>query len=95
MALNSPENFGKPISEKLSSYLKKHTTGRDRAKVHDITTISSETQTSILLRRRSLTKKNVCAIIELTRIAIQNCMTSRREAKVAKEYLTKELPKAT
>ena len=95
MALNSPENFRKPISGQLSEYLREHSSKADRAEVSIKTGVGSSTIRDVVYQNRSLTKNNVKAIIALMKIAIQNCMRSREEAKEAKEYLTKELPLAT
>lgn len=92
MAIREQDNYGKPISEKLSKYLKKHTTNEDRANVSISTGVGTSTIRDVVYRNNSLTEKNSVAIEELMRFAIKNCMRSTKDNEEALEYLVNELP---
>ncbi|SOC79855.1 hypothetical protein SAMN06296241_1393 [Salinimicrobium sediminis] len=67
------EQFGNPISEKLSNYLRTYTGKDDRANVSRMTGVGSSTVRDVAFRNNNLTESNSRAIIELMRIAIINC----------------------
>lgn len=72
MALFDKEHYGKPISEKLSDYLKKYTNSNDRANAATISGVGTSTIRDVMYRNNSLTEENSKGIIELMRIAIKN-----------------------
>ena len=76
MALFDKEHFGKPISEKLSSYLRTYTDKFDRADVSTKTNVGTSTVRDVVYRSNALTENNSKAIIELMRIAIKNCQSN-------------------
>lgn len=73
MALFDKEHFGKPISEKLSDYLRTYSDKFDRADVTTKTGISTSTIRDVVYRSNAITEQNSKAIVELMRIAIKNC----------------------
>ena len=85
-------HFGKPISEKLSEYLKEFTTTNDRANVSEKCNVGTSIIRDVVFRYRTITANNSEAIIELMRIAIKNCMNKMASAKSAKQYLESNLP---
>lgn len=80
-------HFGKPISDKLSNYLRKHTDKFDRANVSTKTNIGTSTIRDVVLRTNSLTESNSKAILELMKIAVKNCTFSIKSTSEAKEEL--------
>ena len=74
------EQFGNPISEKLSNHLKTYTSNNDRANVSRMTGIGSSTVRDVAYRNNNLTESNSKAIIELARIALINCSNSIEDA---------------
>lgn len=85
------ENYGNPISERLSNLLKTYTTSNDRANVSRMTGVGSSTVRDVVYRNNNLTESNSRAIIELIHIAIINCNNSVNDAREAVEYLQSEL----
>ena len=79
-SLLKDEQFGNPISEKLSNYLRTYTTSNDRANVSRMTGVGSSTVRDVAYRNNNLTEGNSKAIIELARIAIMNCDNSIEDA---------------
>jgi len=87
MALFDKENYGKPISVKLSRYLRAHTNKHDRADVSEKTGVGTSTIRDVIFRVNSLTENNSKAIIPLMRIAIKNCEKSISTSAEIKEGL--------
>ena len=81
------EEFGNPISEKLSNLLRSHITKDDRANVSTTTGIGSSTVRNIVFRSTTLTEDNSKAAIELVNVAIKNCETTIANANKAKHEL--------
>lgn len=88
MALFEQEHFGKPISEKLSEYLRRYTDKYDRADVSIKTGVGTSTIRDVVFRANALTENSSVAIIELARIAINNCTHNIEKAVEVKEELT-------
>lgn len=92
--MNSPikvlkdEQFGNPISEKLSNLLRCYTTNNDRANVSISTGVGSSTVRDVSYRNNNLTEDNSKAIIALVEIAIKNCRESISNAQKALKYLS-------
>lgn len=84
------ENYGKPISEQLSYYLRKYTGNHDRADVSVKTGVGTSTIRDVSYRNNALTEENSKAITELVRKAIENCQSNITESAEAVEVL-KEL----
>lgn len=89
--IGDPEQFGKPISEQLSEYLKQYTTSNDRANVCQQTSIGTSTIRDLVYRNNNLSKSNYIAVVELMRIAVRNCTQKINDSKQAKRYFESEL----
>ena len=81
------ENFGNPISEKLSNYLRAHTSKDDRANVAITTGVGTSTIRNVVFRSNTLTEDNSKAIVELVKVAIENCQKSIGEESQAMKAL--------
>ncbi|GAB1856762.1 hypothetical protein MHTCC0001_15980 [Flavobacteriaceae bacterium MHTCC 0001] len=73
MKVFTNEDYGELIGEQLSKYLKKTTDVNDRVRVHKKTGVGTSTIRDVVYRRNRLTKDNAIAIVELIKIAKQNC----------------------
>jgi hypothetical protein len=89
--IGDPEQFGKPISEQLSEYLKEYTTTNDRADVCEQTSIGTSTLRDVVFRYNSLSKTNYIAVVELMRVAVRNCTQRIQSSKQAKRFFESEL----
>lgn len=89
MALFTEDQFGNPISEKLSKYLRDWTDKEDRANVASMPTVNVSTSTirDVVFRSNNLTKDNSFAILELMKIAVANCNNRIAYAKKVKREL--------
>lgn len=85
------EEFGRPISEKLSNYLRAYTDKDDRADVAATTGVGTSTIRNVIFRSNSLTEDNSKAIIEMVRIAIENCESRMKNAREAVKDLKSSL----
>jgi len=92
--INDSENYGKPISEELSTYLKEYTDNNDRANVAAKTGVSISTIRDVTYRNNNLTESNAVAILELMRIAVANCTNKIKYSKQVKKVLETQLPVA-
>lgn len=88
------EQIGKPVSDKLSDYLKKFTSEQDRAKASVESGVGFHTLKSLAIGRINITEANVVGLIELVKIAIEKCVTQAKEANVTKAKLQKLLKTA-
>jgi len=79
--------FGKPISEKLSTILRRNTTKDDYANVAALTNISFSTIRDVVYRTNSLTKSNSKAIKILIQIAFENSLARQLQAESDKIFL--------
>lgn len=77
------ERFGQPISEKLSKLLRAYTGKYDRSRVARLTGVHTSTIRDVSYGTNSLTENNSKAIVELIRIAIDNCNNSVTDAREA------------
>ena len=87
MALFEQQHFGKRISEKLSKYIRAYTGKNDFADVAERMGVSASTIRDVCHRYNTLTENSAPAIIEMMRIAIQNCNSRIKNAEVAKTEL--------
>lgn len=86
-----PEEYGKPINEKLSIILRRNTSKDDFANVASITNVSFSTIRDVLYRTNSLTYSNSKAIRELIKIAFDNALGTQLQAENDKHFLNKLL----
>ncbi|TMM58875.1 hypothetical protein FEE95_05435 [Maribacter algarum] len=86
-----PEEYGKPINERLSIILRRNTTKDDFANVAAITNVSFSTIRDVLYRTNSLTYSNSKAIRELIKIAFDNALARQLQAENDKHFLNKLL----
>lgn len=86
-----PEEYGKPINERLSIMLRRNTTKDDFANVAAITNVSFSTIRDVLYRTNSLTYSNSKAIRELIKIAFDNALARQLQAENDKRFLNKLL----
>jgi len=80
-------DFGKPISEKLSVILRRNTTKDDYANIAAITNISFSTIRDVIYRTNSLTKSNSKAIGILMQTAFENSLARQLQATSDKIFL--------
>jgi len=92
MSLFQEENYGKPISEKLSEYLRAYTDKDDRANVSSETGVSVSTIRDVSYRNNMVTGGNAVAMIALMKIAVVNCTNKIQHAKKAKDYMMQNIP---
>lgn len=85
------DSYSKPISEKLSEYLRDWTNKQDRADVSRITKIGLSTIRDVVYRNNSLTEENSKAIVELMKIAVVNCTNKIAYAKKVKRVFGRQL----
>lgn len=88
------DNYGKPISEKLSEYLRDWTDKQDRADVSRETKIGLSTVRDVVYRNNSLTEENSKAILELMKIAVKNCTNKIEYGKRVRKEFEKQLKSA-
>jgi len=86
-----PEDFGKPINERLSSILRRNTSKDDFANVAAITNVSFSTIRDVIYRTNSLTYSNSKAIRELIKIAFDNALARQLQSENDKHFLNKLL----
>ncbi len=86
------EDYGKPISEQLSTTLRRNSTKNDLANIAAITNVSFSTIRDVLYRTNSLTPSNSKAILELIRISFDNSLARQLQAEGDKQYLNTFLP---
>lgn len=70
-------DYGKPISEKLSTVLRRNASKNDFANIAGQTNISFSTIRDVVYRTNSLTKSNSNAIKILTRAAFENSIAHK------------------
>lgn len=87
------EDFGKPITEKLSIILRRNSTKDDYANIAAATNISFSTIRDVVYRTNSLTSANSIAITELIRIAFENSLARQLQAEGDKKFLNNFLCK--
>jgi cyanate lyase len=90
-AMFAPENFGKPIYEKLSVILRRNTTKDDFANVAASTGISFSTIRDVVYRTNSLTYSNSKAIRELIKVAFDNSLARQLQSETDKGFLNRLL----
>ncbi|MFS4492830.1 hypothetical protein [Maribacter sp. 2308TA10-17] len=86
-----PEDYGKPISERLSTILRRNATKDDFANVAADTRVSFSTIRDVVYRTNSLTYSNSKAIRELIKVAFDNALAHQLQAENDKRFLNKLL----
>lgn len=81
------EDYGKPISEKLSEALRRNTTKNDLANIAIKTNVSFSTIRDVVYRTNSLTKLNAKAIGLLMHAAFENSVAYKLKAEGDNIYL--------
>lgn len=81
------DDYGKPISEKLATTLRRNTSKDDYANVAGKTNISFSTIRDVVYRTNSLTKSNSKAITILIKIAFENSFAKQLLSESDKLYL--------
>ncbi len=74
------EEFGKPISEQLSTILRRNASKDDFANIAGRSNISFSTIRDVVYRTNSLTKANAKAISLLVHTAFENAIASKLQA---------------
>ena len=74
------ENYGKPISEKLSEVLRRNTSKNDLANIAIKSNVSFSTIRDVVYRANSLTKLNTKAISLLMHAAFENSVAHKLQA---------------
>lgn len=85
------EQFGNPISEKLSNYLRQYTDKDDRADVSIQTGVGTSTIRNVVFRSNTLTEDNSRAIVALVEIAMASCRDIMLKASEAIDELQETL----
>lgn len=86
-----PEDYGKPIYERLAVMLRRNTTKNDFANVAASTGISFSTIRDVVYRTNSLTYSNSRAIRELIKVAFDNALARQLQSENDKRFLNKLL----
>ena len=76
----SQEDYGKPISEQLSSVLRRNVTKNDYANIASRSNVSFSTIRDVIYRTNSLTKSNAKAISLLVHAAFENSIAFKLQA---------------
>ncbi len=76
----SKEDYGKPISERLSTILRRTTSKDDLANIALRSSISFSTIRDVVYRTNSLTKSNAKAIALLIHVAFENAIAQKLQA---------------
>lgn len=90
MALFETHHLGKTISPELSDYLKQFTSIHDRITVSEKTSVGPSTIRDLVYRTNVLTINNAVSIVELMKIAVNNCTNTIQNARQAKQFLIQE-----
>lgn len=91
MGLFKETNYGKLISEKLSDFLKEHTSTQERIEIHLSNKVSLSTINYVIARTNNLSEASSKAIIKLVEIAVINCADSVKKNKQAGIYFKSKL----
>lgn len=76
----SEEDFGKPISERLSEILRRNVSKNDYANIAIRSNVSFSTIRDVVYRTNSLTKANAKAIVLLIHAAFENSIAFKLQA---------------
>ncbi|WP_422858293.1 hypothetical protein ACOKFD_12880 [Flagellimonas sp. S174] len=79
-AIFSKEEYGKPITEQLSTVLRRNVSKDDYADIASRTSVSFSTIRDVIYRTNSLTKTNAKAISLLIHIAFENSIAIKLQA---------------
>ncbi|MAX50559.1 MAG: hypothetical protein CMH22_01090 [Methylophaga sp.] len=88
------EEIGNKPSNQLCDYLKKYTTGKERAQASVNSGVGIHTIISLGVGRATITEQNIKGLIELVYLAIENCAAQAAEYKDAGNKLKKLLKTA-
>ncbi len=83
------EEYGKPISERLSETLRRNLTKNDYANIAIRSNVSFSTIRDVVYRTNSLTKANALAICLLMHAAFENSLAYKLRAESDMLYLDK------
>lgn len=87
------ENYGSPISLRLSQHLKEYTNKDDRANASTSKSVGILTIDRVVGRSNNLTKENEGAIVHLLELSIQKCIDrpikDKEALKTLKSMITK------
>jgi len=90
MNLFEAKDFGQPITQELSNYLRHYTNHKDRANVSNNTGMGPSTIRDVAYRQNSLTEANSVAITELARVAVSNSVGRiESSTRIQKEIIEK------
>lgn len=84
-------DYGKPISERLSTILRRTTSKNDLANIALRSNVSFSTIRDVVYRTNSLTKSNAKAIVLLIHVAFENSLATKPQAEGDILYLDKML----
>lgn len=80
-------DFGKPLNEKLSELLKKHTKSTDRTRVYEETGVGMDILRRVVYRdNANLTPENSVGVLELVGIALERCNEAYKDRRELKKY---------
>ncbi|MEM9077835.1 MAG: hypothetical protein AAGC43_12385 [Bacteroidota bacterium] len=79
-AIFSKEEYGKPISEQLSTVIRRNVTKDDYADIASRVSVSFSTIRDVVYRTNSLTKTNAKAISLLIHAAFENSIANKLQA---------------
>lgn len=71
--------FGKCISKELAEYIRKHTTFKEQEIVAESLGVSFNITRNLMQRRTHLKEANKHVLIELMKLAINNCQVGKEE----------------
>lgn len=84
-------DYGKPISERLSTILRRTTSKDDLANIALRSSVSFSTIRDVIYRTNSLTKSNAKAIALLVHVAFENAIAQKLQAEGDIIYMDKML----
>jgi hypothetical protein len=90
MALTE-KDFGKTLPQNLVDHILKHTTRSERAGISRVVNVSASTVRDVAYGYNPLTADNAPAIVELIKVADQNCQDAIGEIKTARKEFKKIL----
>ncbi|WP_350284171.1 hypothetical protein [uncultured Croceitalea sp.] len=76
----SKDDYGKPISERLSTTLRRTTSKNDMANIALRSSVSFSTIRDVVYRTNSLTKSNAKAIALLIHVSFENAIAQKLQA---------------
>ncbi len=95
MALFDKNSYGKLSSQELSNYILENTSPKHRALAAMEANVSLSTVDKVARRDNEVSEKSSNALVELMRLAIENCTQEIIKRKQAKRYFESKLKKLT